>query len=202
MKDNYVLVTKEELKKLRDNNKKFQDEIKTDKDEIKKVGSISKFSEEIISEIKKENQIERELIKKELAEIKELNKITIDNVLSKSSVVEKNLIGLTDTLKELVSELRVSFEKEDEKNLFKELMAENTDSIKEIISTFLESQKLKDIENSDNKNEFLKKILVIASNLKDVEDFMNNLKLLLSYLSPNAINLKSKEKVKEEEIKT
>lgn len=166
MEEQYELISKQTLLELREENKQLKEQFKTQKKTS--VKQKNEFQEQFLVDIKemleKKHEDEKKELFKELSEIKELNKSTLDNVLQKTQGLDLRLEDMIETLQGLVS------------------------TLSEVIDNNSQNQ-----ENQSNTEVFENEIAKIAVKLEDVETFMKNLRILLSYLEPNKVTLNKPE---------
>lgn len=163
MDDDYELVPKDLVNELKEENRKLKEELGRRDEAIRTLKSEPKKTDE-------QGKKERDEILAHLKEIKELNKSTLNNILSKDNEVENKISNLIDalntlnhSLKELIEEVGKG-SKDDEK-------------IKELIER-IDMQSL----NFDK----------IDKNMDDMNAFLNNLKVLLSYVRPNDLTIEKR----------
>ena len=172
MEDLYELVEKDIVKKLRDENLKLKEQVEKQYSELKKVNSSdnTKLISELVAAFNEQSKKERASIVQTLNEIKELNRNTLNNVISETQNLENKLDNMVKTLQELIisiSELTEEIVKKD-----------SASEVKNSLNNFLvEFQASKSNVNAEN----------IEKKLEDLEKFMNNLKILLIQLKPGDI---------------
>ncbi|MEC8339984.1 MAG: hypothetical protein VXZ40_05125 [Nanoarchaeota archaeon] len=169
MEEQYELISKQTLLELREENKKLKEQLKnekqlttTDKNEFQK-----QFLIDIKEMLEQKHEEEKKELFNELREIKEINKSTLDNVLQKTQNLDIRLEDMIETLQGLVStmtELIDHNNEEKEDDLFKE-------------------------EPIQSSEIFENEIAKITIKLEDIETFMKNLRVLLSYLEPSRVTL-------------
>jgi hypothetical protein len=162
MEEQYELISKQSLLNLKEENKKLKEDLKSQN----KTTTLEKnsFQEQFLVDIKqmleKKHDEEKKELFSQLNEIKELNKSTLDNVLHKTQGLDLRLEDMIDTLKGLVS------------------------TISEVIENEPQQQ-----NTSQMSSVFENEIAKITIKLEDVETFMKNLRILLSYLEPTKATL-------------
>ncbi len=174
MDESYELVSKEELEKLREENQSLKEKIEKNSTKIQK----QDFSEiiEIIKQTLKETSInELNLINENLTHIKDLNKQTLSNIIDKNQAIDSRLENMINTLKDLVSYLSEALNEIDKGK--KDFIENNS---KQNNSENLQITQISDLNPFDNVNTEL-----IMEKLEEIEEFMNNLKFLLSQIKPN-----------------
>lgn len=169
MEEQYELISKQTLLELREENKKLKEQLKnekqlttTDKNEFQK-----QFLIDIKEMLEQKHEEEKKELFNELHEIKEINKSTLDNVLQKTQNLDIRLEDMIETLQGLVStmtELIDHNNEEKEDDLFKE-------------------------EPIQSSEIFENEIAKVTVKLEDIETFMKNLRVLLSYLEPSRVTL-------------
>lgn len=169
MEEQYELISKETLLELREENKKLKEQLKnekqlttTDKNEFQK-----QFLIDIKEMLEQKHEEEKKELFNELREIKEINKSTLDNVLQKTQSLDIRLEDMIETLQGLVSTMTELIEhnnEEKEDDLFKE-------------------------EPIQGSEIFENEIAKVTVKLEDIETFMKNLRVLLSYLEPSRVTL-------------
>jgi len=174
MDDEYELVSKEYVENLKKENLELKNKLKDLQSSVvidKNINSNSKKTEdrfsEVIFAIQEEAKKERELVLKELENIKELNEKSLTTTLSKSDDLEIRLEKMVDGMKEMVDSLSTIVDEIKTQDSSKyELLAEK-------ISTQI---------NNDLKVDG--EVASIAKKLEDIDLFMKNLRVLLSYVKP------------------
>ncbi len=172
MEDLYELVEKDIVKKLKEENLKLKEQVEKQYSELKKVNSSdnSKLISELVAAFNEQSKKERASVVQTLNEIKELNRNTLNNVISETQNLENKLETMVKTLQELIvsiSELTEEIVKKDSAN-----------EVKNSLNNFLvEFQASKSNVNAEN----------IEKKLDELEKFMNNLKILLVQLKPGDI---------------
>lgn len=174
MDDEYELVSKEYVENLKKENLELKNKLKDLQSSVvidKNINSNSKKTEdrfsEVIFAIQEEAKRERELVLKELENIKELNEKSLTTTLSKSDDLEIRLEKMVDGMKEMVDSLSTIVDEIKTQDSSKyELLAEK-------ISTQI---------NNDLKVDG--EVASIAKKLEDIDLFMKNLRVLLSYVKP------------------
>lgn len=172
MEDLYELVEKDIVKKLRDENLKLKEQVEKQYLELKKVNSSdnTKLISELVAAFNEQSKKERASVIQTLNEIKELNRNTLNNVISETENLESKLDTMVKTLQELIvsiSELTEEIVKKD-----------SASEVKNSLNSFLvEFQSSKSNVNAEN----------IEKKLDELEKFMNNLKILLIQLKPSDI---------------
>ncbi len=169
MEEQYELISKQTLLELREENKKLKEQLKnekqlttTDKNEFQK-----QFLIDIKEMLEQKHEEEKKELFNELREIKEINKSTLDNVLQKTQSLDIRLEDMIETLQGLVSTMTELIEhnnEEKEDDLFKE-------------------------EPIQGSEIFENEIAKVTVKLEDIETFMKNLRVLLSYLEPSRVTL-------------
>lgn len=164
MDEHYELVSKEELLKLRSENKELKEKLENIKIESKTSKSNKDFISEIVSTLHDESKKERDMISKDLTEIKEINKSTLDNLLEKTEKLDNRLENLVGTLKGLIENMG---------NLIEEMSGDNSQELNNFLHEMKEELNKKNNSTQDQE---------IFSKLEEIEHFMNNLKILLSQI--------------------
>ncbi len=181
MNDDYILVSKEELAELKEENRKLKErlerrEVKDDNQLESKIEAVEKevSNKEYINEIRKDFLEEQQILKQTLEEIKELNKSTLNTVLSRTQKLDDKSNEVIDVLKNMIPALY---------NLTDEVSSNGKDT--SLIETI---NKLKDDLSRVNVGG---SSLDISSKLDEIKDFMENLRILLSQVS--SVDMKSNE---------
>lgn len=181
MDEQYELISKRKIQEYKDEIAQLKEELEkakienknTPKQEIQKQESVN--IKEIIAQIQIESKQEREIITSQLEDIKDLNKKTLDNILNQNLEFTNRFEHLLETLKHLTSTLS---------EMLDELPNQNTTQITtmfdEIKLSLKNNQNKYPIENSPDNLEILAK-------LEEIEIFMKNLRILLSYVKPSDI---------------
>ncbi len=199
-KDNLKLISLEELNQLKKENKEMKEQILLLHKKHTKADLIAEFSKEIITEIKNEYKKEKDLLNKNLEEIKQINKSTLDNLLNKTFILEESLVKLTDELNKSTKNIQKTMEEEiikkviDENQKNQEIIKtsissivekqqeQNSEKFENSISSFLEEQKKDKKTITINYVEFNKRIEKIDLQIYNIAEFLDNLKTLLSYI--------------------
>ncbi len=165
MDEQYELISKESLLKLKKENETLKAQLQNNSKKETKQNSKKQdlFLDEIRNILTQNQKDEKELILKELTQIKEINKTTLSNVLQKTQSLDLRLEDMIETLQGLVSNISELIEKIPSSS-FEEL----EEKIRESLS-----------QNNSNLN-----IEGFNTKLNDIETFMKNLRILLSYLEP------------------
>ena len=176
----YELVPKKTLKVLKEENLNLKKEIEKLKSDNSKLKTIEFFKEEILEEFKIETKKEREIISMNLENIKELNQSSI-NEISKSN------ISFESQIEELIKNLKGFIETIENDKKDKDF--KQKDEVKNLFENFLEEITLNNMEQikliKEDKNLFLE----LKDKVESIEDFLKNLKTLLSYVTPNNIKI-------------
>jgi hypothetical protein len=167
MDEQYELISKQSLSDLKEENKKLKEQLKNQNTTTKQ--EKNSFQEQFLVDIKemlakKHDEEKRELFT-QLSEIKELNKTTLNNVLQKTQGLDLRLEDMIDTLKKLVSTMS---------EVIHETKGEEEDTL---------------FEKEDVNSIYETEVAKIAIKLEDIETFMKNLRILLSYLEPTKVSL-------------
>ncbi|MFW6285878.1 MAG: hypothetical protein ACOC16_01780 [Nanoarchaeota archaeon] len=177
MEDDYELISKQHIQDLRAENKKLKEELSL-KDNLANNDSIKDLILELTNSIHGESQKERELILENLNEIKDLNKSTLDNLLENTQQLDSRLESTVNTISGLVSNLITLIDslndiKEHEEAVKKEETSNKSHNIN-----------FKDIlEDNSQKNEY------IIEKLLEIDVFIKNLRVLLSYIKPSNVTI-------------
>jgi ABC-type transporter Mla subunit MlaD len=173
MEDEFELVSKAELIKLRENNSKPQltETINKTNNKTKQV-QTQEISKDILEQfrtiIKEENKIEKEQIISDLSNIKDLNKTTLSNVLERTDKLDTRIETLVQAISELVKTVH-------------ELVEDNSDNSKTDNTQII--NEIKNLKLNDNSQEEIKQ------KLEQIDEFMNNLKILLSQIKPTQMSM-------------
>lgn len=204
--DEYELVSKSYLKKLKQENIDLKEQLeklntyssqtssqtsnskKNSNENLEKVSkpeerliktSLNSDIEEIIATIQKEAAKERESIMDNLKLIREINERSLNNSLSKTQEMDSKLESMMINVKELITTIS---------DVIDELNADKKSEVKNIVE---------DIKNSINQN-IIKTLnpnqprnteIIIYNKIKEIEVFMKNLRILLSYVKkPSDLN--------------
>lgn len=200
--DEYELVSKSYLKKLKQENIDLKEQLeklntyssqtsnskKNSNENLEKDSkpeerliktSLNSDIEEIIATIQKEAAKERESIMDNLKLIREINERSLNNSLSKTQEMDSKLESMMINVKELITTIS---------DVIDELNADKKSEVKNIVE---------DIKNSINQN-IIKTLnpnqprnteIIIYNKIKEIEVFMKNLRILLSYVKkPSDLN--------------
>lgn len=172
--DSFELVPKNTIKKLKDENSELKQQLEIYKTKVEatsnqKVPEVDydKIISDIIKTLHEESQKERELILDHLTEIKDLNKTTLNNLLDKTEKLDTRLESMINTLSDLIQASR---------EIISEVSNSDNQEIKEVLEKLVEV-------NSEEK-ESIEDFEKIKEKIDDIEKFMNNLSILLSYVKP------------------
>lgn len=170
MDEQYELVSKSTLKELKDENERLKKELaQKPKEQIvqpQKNPEIEKTIKNLFSEFEEKQQ---KVLNKEFEEIKELNKSTLNNVLSNSQNLNTKLSGIIETMQHLVENLST---------LLEEVTNNSTDNLEDQFKQLKKDLLAgKTSEDSTYHEEIL-------TRLTEIETFMENLKVLLSQVKP------------------
>lgn len=173
MEEEYILVSKDEMSKLKQEIARLKTELET-KPKVSEipVPDTSEIVSKLIEVLHTESQKERELILQNLDEIKELNKSTLDNLLTKTQKLDGQLEDMVDTISTLVDSLSNVLDK--------------FSSIKDLDK--LVPEKIIEMKNNNSETEVDSKIL---EKLDEIDLFLKNLRILLSYVKPNDFRIES-----------
>lgn len=173
MDEEYELISKSVIKSLREENKKLKQEIEIQKNKKQEIFEKNEnktnkiLINDIILQISSEAKKEKEAIVTILNDIKELNKKTLDNTLTRTEAIDTKLENMIETLKSLVLNLS---------NIIDELSKDRQKNINEDINELKQKPYQIEINN-------------IYKKLEDIELFMNNLKILLSQIKPTDMKI-------------
>lgn len=173
MDEQYELISKDKLNKLREENKQLKARLenkpvekessqkKTEKTSSSPLINEKKFLLSIKELLENQQTKEQEFLLKEIADIKDINKSTLSNVISKTQTLDskletmvESLQGLTSNLSELITKVPHEFHGEDN-----------------------------DHKITDDIN------LTLISKLEEIDTFMKNLRVLLSYVKPSDMKM-------------
>ncbi len=181
MDDDYELFSKRSIVELKEENKRLKLEATT------KPTKIEFNDNEIVSKItaalNEEGKIERDLITKSLNELKELNKSTLDNLITKTQELDDRLEGMIGSMAGLVETLKDIVDHSNENN-----NPQLELDLKEIKASIDVINSRSELEGTGNIN----------MKLEEIDSFMKNLRVLLSYVKPNDLKI---EKPTNKEIK-
>ena len=168
MDDDYVLVSKDEVSKLKAEIVQLKKELKEKPDaSVEPQIDVNELVSNLVQVLHEESQRERELILQNLNEIKDINKSTLDNLLTNTQKLDGQLEEMIDTISGLVENLSTivtKFSKDKEFN------------VDELI------KKIKENSNVEIDEKLLQK-------LDEIDVFMKNLRILLSYVKPNDLKI-------------
>jgi hypothetical protein len=175
-KSAYELIPKKTITNLREENLSLKNQLNELKKSQSENKTLEKFKFEIIDELRIETNKEREIITKELENINELNKITIDSMSKNTKILEEQLNSLIVGLKSLIDNITTKQEtskKEEKENII------------EILKLFLKEIKEEKTQNTQE----LEKIENINIKLENLDFFLKNLKILLGSIKPKNISI-------------
>lgn len=180
MEEQYELISKTHLQEYKDEITRLKKELENSKNEKKinsgKEENTLKFKE-IVTQIQNESKKERELIVSQLEDIKDLNKKTLDNILNQNQNLTSKLENLVSTLKHLTSTLS---------EVIEELPSNNTIEISSLLDELKLNLKNNQTQQIHSKEDYS---LELLAKLEDIETFMKNLRILLSYVRPNDLKI-------------
>lgn len=184
MDDEFELVSKAELKKLRENNSKDNaNNSKNNENKLKDSNNTSEsknqektqISKEVLEQfreiIKQEQKLDRENLIQDLTHLKDLNKTTLSSVLERTDKLDTRIETLVNAISDLVKTVHELVEENS-----KETQVDNSEIISKI-----ESLKTNSKSEQSHKQ--------IETKLEEIDEFMKNLKLLLSQIKPSDMNM-------------
>lgn len=170
MEDDFELISKSELNALKEENEK----LKTGSSSVEGLNKLNpKLVEDLSALFVQEAKKERLFILKNLEEIKELNKQTLNNVLSRTETMEYKIEDLVETLSKLVETF--------------------SDAIKGKPSNPNENTNSAIGEIKDSVSYLDTNVRGITNKILEIEDFMHKLKTLLGQIKPNNMTLSSQQ---------
>jgi len=186
MDEEYILVSKEAIKKYKEEisnlkkqlNQKPQNKEGDISNNSVDLGDVSNslsvdVSNNVVTLIKREFALENDKIIKHLEDIKELNKSTLDNLLTNTKQLDDRLENMIDTISELVNTLSKTIDSFTTSNEFDlKMLASKIDKI-----PLVQSQ----IDNFQGGGASLE----VKDKLQEILMFMKNLRVLLSYVKPS-----------------
>lgn len=168
MDEDFVLVSKEQLERLKKEKKELEEEL-NNRTNIFSESNASEFGKylKIMTEtLKDESKKEREVIISNLLEIKEINRSTLENVLDRTEKLDKKLENMIVNLIELIETLNTTLE---------ELKGITENHNQSPINSELNPEMLENTQINER----------VIEKLEEIETFMTNLRVLLSYVKPN-----------------
>lgn len=196
MEEQYELITKEHLKnykneiaRLKKENEELKQKNKNKNKNLPQTQNSQSVEPkinltQITQELKKDYEIQKNEIIKELEEIKLLNKKTLDNILSQNEEITDKFEKLLHTLQNLTSSFRDLIENIPQTEQNNVELQITLDEIKRKLrqqTPIIENEQIEKIPESSNQE--------IMEKLIELENFMKNLKILLSYVKPNDLKL-------------
>ncbi|NQZ85271.1 MAG: hypothetical protein HRU03_06135 [Nanoarchaeales archaeon] len=175
MDDEFILVSKSELDSLKQNKQAPQvTETKSEsKNKIKDSSKKQEISTDILEQFRKiireENKIEKEQIISDLSNIKDLGKSTLSSVLEKTDKLDTRIETLVNAISELVGTV-------------KDLVEEHPKDVQDNTAIINEIKNLK-TNSSENSHKEIKQ------KLEEIDEFMKNLKILLSQIKPSNMSM-------------
>jgi hypothetical protein len=178
MDDEFELVSKAELTKLREQSSKPQlsetnKKQKTTTNNKSQENQKQEISKDILEQfrtiIKEENKVEKEQLIQDLTHLKDLNKTTLSSVLERTDKLDTRIETLVNAISELVGTVKELVEDNNE--------PQNNSAHKEIID------QIKNLKINDNSHDEIKQ------KLEQIDEFMNNLKILLSQIKPTQMSM-------------
>jgi len=163
MDDDFILVSKNEITTLRKENEELKKKIKEKPEPVvsqKQDIDIDDFVGKLVQVLHEESQKERELIIENLNEIKDLNRSTLDNLLTKTEKLDGQLEEMVDSISGLVDNLANIANKFSKTQNFDDLIKKIRDSPAQVSPEVIDK-------------------------LDEIDVFMKNLRILLSYVKPN-----------------
>ena len=175
MDDDYELVPKDLISTLRAENKQLKEQlnISSTKTQAETKNDFSKLLEEMKNSFVQESKAERDLLLKGLNNIEDLNKKTLDNLISKTDSHDKKFDIVIESFGELI----------DSVSQITEEISSNFESLKSLS----EMLKKEDTNSLDSDSD---KINLMVEKLEDIDLFMKNLRVLLSYVKANDLKMK------------
>jgi len=205
--DEYELVSKSYLKKLKQenidlkeqleklnsntNSSETSSQINNSKEDDKNIKKDSKSQEKtiissnntdinkIIEIIQKEAAKERESIMENLKQIREINERSLNNSLSKTQDMDSKLESMMINIKELITTIS---------DVIDELNADKKSEVKNIVEDIKNSINI-NITKTLHPNQPRNTEIAIYNKIKEIEVFMKNLRVVLSYVKqPSDLN--------------
>lgn len=176
MEDQYELISKETLQQLREENQRLKNELAQKQQQPQEESQsidIEGSLKELFSQFE-ENQ--KKILSDEFEQVKELNKSTLNNVLSTSQNLNDKFSGIIETMQQLVENLSRVLEE----------VSKNSNSGTDFESKFEELKKKLDENKNSSQNESQEEIV---ARLAEIETFMENLKVLLSQIKPSDMSI-------------
>ena len=177
MDDHYELVPKDLLRELKEENKKLKEELARKPKEPEQPQKIDKS---LLSELKfmlsEHSKKQHEVLMDELSSIKEINSQNLQSLITKTADLDKRLENMVESLKSLIGDFS---------HLIEDVSQSKTEEYEDIISKTVEE--LKKVQPQHNDDEIEQ--VVLMKKLDDIERFLTNLRILLSYVKPNDLVL-------------
>ena len=169
MEDDYELVPKALISSLKKENETLKAELENRAGQKHKETKqdFAKLLQDMRKAFMDESKNERELVLKGLEDIKDLNKKTLDNIVTKTDSYENKMETMIESLGELIGSVTQIADE----------ISRNFESLKGI-SEFAESKKEDIKSNAEVMFEMKEK-------LDEINLFMKNLRVLLSYVRAN-----------------
>lgn len=176
MDDHYELVSKDELKKLRDENKKLKEELEN------KILLTSKTIEApnnrtLLNELRfilvEHSKREQQILVEQLTTIKNFNAENLNSLIEKTTSLDNRLETMVENLKSLLGDFS---------KLIEEVSHGKTEENEKLIENLVSKLPTNQNQHSDIDYAVMKK-------LEDIERFLTNLRILLSYVKPNSLTL-------------
>lgn len=176
MDDDYQLIPKSVYENLKHENKLLQKQIDKYKSEfqIQENNTTQMVLDEIRGLFEKDVRSQRDAIMNGIAQIKELNQRTLDNVLSRETLIERKFEGYDKKFDNVVSS-------------FRELVVSVTEMTHEISTNFNHLKNaLQEFEKLDRSEMAwdAQKLEYLEEKMNEVDLFMKNLRVLLSQIKP------------------
>ena len=171
MDDDYVLVSKSQLERLKKDKENLELELKNRQNlfQERDMSEFQKYLKYMLQSIEQGSKKERDIIISNLLQIKEMNKSTLENVLDKTEKVDKKLESMITNLIDLIETLNFTIEE-------LKSMADNSKNFKDktLNPDMLENFKINE---------------AVMKKLYDIDLFMKNLRVLLSYVKPSDFSI-------------
>lgn len=184
MDDHYELVPKGLLKELKEENKKLKEELSKKQETPSEPQKVDKsMLSELRFMLSEHSKKQHEALLDELSSIKEINSQNLQSLISKTSELDSRLEKMVESLKSLIGDFS---------HLIEDVSDSREEEYKDIINKTVEEMKKLQPSHEEKPQEEIEQV-VLMKKLDDIERFLTNLRILLSYVKPNDLVLEKSE---------
>lgn len=184
MDDHYELVPKGLLKELKEENKKLKEELSKKQQTPSEPQKVDKsMLSELRFMLSEHSKKQHDTLLDELSSIKEINSQNLQSLISKTSELDSRLEKMVESLKSLIGDFS---------HLIEDVSDSREEEYKDIINKTVEEMKKLQPTHEQKPNDEIEQV-VLMKKLDDIERFLTNLRILLSYVKPNDLVLEKPE---------